>query len=381
MHVPLAARARATLAIGALVPRVATVLTAMVSWFALGIGPASALPEIRMTRDNRVPACVTPDRLMRFLTSRNSRLESRFRDIARFYRQHGEALGVRWDYAFFQMVIETNYLTYRRPDGRWGDVNPAQNNFAGIGTTGGGVPGDRFKDVSSGVLGQIQHLVAYSGEYVAEPVAPRTALKQDAIIALSRQLQRPVRFSDLSRRWAVDPRYGSSIEYIANTFRTEHCGRRDNQAREVLPWRQSANTAALSEPAREIAAPSHLGVEPRLRAEPVAAVRPRQIARTVWRRGETQGSAAIAKAGVQPALTAAPTPAQRPHTFAASDDMVKDKQGMANLAAQSASASTVSPVQAAAPPSPLIAGLSAIASSFDIATAPPTPRVATRSAP
>ncbi len=80
-------------------------------------------------------------------------------------------------------------------------MNPRQYNFAGIGTTGGGVPGDSFKDVSTGVLGQIQHLVAYSGERVANPVAPRTVLKQDEIIAQSlRLLKRPVRFSDLSRR-------------------------------------------------------------------------------------------------------------------------------------------------------------------------------------
>ena len=98
---------------------------------------------------------------MAFLTERNTRLDPRFRDIAVWYKRHGEALGVRWDYAFFQMVIETNFLTYLRGNGKRGDVDPRQNNFAGIGTTGGGVPGDSFPDVSTGVRGQIEHLVVY----------------------------------------------------------------------------------------------------------------------------------------------------------------------------------------------------------------------------
>ncbi len=51
---------------------------------------------------------------------------------------------MRWDYAFFQMAVETNFLSFKRGDGSWGDVKPAQNNFAGFGTTGGGVPGDSY---------------------------------------------------------------------------------------------------------------------------------------------------------------------------------------------------------------------------------------------
>ena len=99
---------------------------------------AASPPEIRTSPANQVPACVTPDKLMTFLKGRNHNLDPRFKDIATYYKQSGEAWRVRWDYAFYQMAIETNFLTYRRPDGEWGDVNPRQNNFAGIGTTGGG---------------------------------------------------------------------------------------------------------------------------------------------------------------------------------------------------------------------------------------------------
>jgi hypothetical protein len=130
---------------------------------------------------------------------------------------------VRWDYAFFQMIIETNHLMFRAGNGRQGDVSPKQNNFAGIGTTGGGVAGDGYPDVSTGVLAQIQHLVAYSGERMEKPVAPRTQLTQDDIVARSMRLRRPVTYGDLAGRWAVDRRYARSIESIAERFRNAHC--------------------------------------------------------------------------------------------------------------------------------------------------------------
>lgn len=193
---------------------------------------AASPPPIRTSPANQVPACVTPERLMAFLGTRNKQLLPRFRRIADYYRKHGETWRVRWDYAFYQMAIETNFLTYRQPNGRWGDVNPKQNNFAGIGTTGGGVPGNGFPDVSTGVLAQIQHLVVYSGEQIANPVAPRTRLKQDVILNMTRPIatRRPVTFQDLSGRWAVDKRYGRSIEYVARLFRSKFCtGRQDEQ--------------------------------------------------------------------------------------------------------------------------------------------------------
>lgn len=186
---------------------------------------AQHLPEIRTHARNKVPACVTPPRLMRFLKAQNSRLLPKFETIADWYKKHGEANKVRWDYAFFQMLLETNYLKFKNAAGQ-GDVDPRQNNFAGIGTTGGGVPGDSFPDVSTGVLGQMQHLVAYSGERVEDPVARRTREKQDEIIQRSRMLGRPVTFKDLTRRWAADHRYGSAIAFVASRFDAEFCNGR-----------------------------------------------------------------------------------------------------------------------------------------------------------
>jgi hypothetical protein len=207
--------------------RKALLIGALLAMAVAGAQPASArgpvLPEIRLAPGQAVPACVTPSRLNRHLTERTNNLDPRFRDIARYYKLHGEALRIRWDYAFYQMLLETNYLSYKTGSGRWGDVDPKQNNFAGLGTTGGGVPGDSFPDVSSGVLAQMQHLIAYSGERVAKPLAPRTREKQDDIIELSRALRRPVRFDDLTNRWAADRKYAASIEWVADRYRQANC--------------------------------------------------------------------------------------------------------------------------------------------------------------
>lgn len=271
---------------------------------------APSLPEIRTSGANAVPRCVTPERLMSFLKRRNGSLNPRFRDIATFYKRHGEAWNVRWDYAFFQMAIETNFLTYRAPSGRMGDVDPKQNNFAGIGTTGGGVPGDSFPDVSTGVLGQIQHLVVYSGEEIANPVAPRTQLKQVHILEKSRELHRPVRFSDLARRWAADPKYGSSIAWVADQFAREECkGREEAQVREVgaqeaevLPWQRPEVRAPVAKAGA--LADSKAATDTKDKA-PV---------RTIWRRDGAKQAApnkapaakAEAKAAAKPAGEAAP---------------------------------------------------------------------------
>jgi Mannosyl-glycoprotein endo-beta-N-acetylglucosaminidase len=230
----------------------AVVLLASVAGLAsAGVAHAGPSPEIRTTSLNRVPACVTPERLMVFLNTRNTQLAPKFATIAATYRSLGEPAQVRWDYAFFQMVLETNYLMFKRGDGTSGDVGLAQNNFAGIGATGGGVPGDRFADVRTGVLAQMQHLTAYSGEKVVAPVATRTRERQDDIVALSRKLGRPVTFADLAKRWAVDKNYARNIEFIADQYRERFCAvAGDANAANGLP---KPNVAAPPQPIRAVA--------------------------------------------------------------------------------------------------------------------------------
>ena len=78
---------------------------------------ADSLPQIKVSSTNVVPECVTPGRLTAFLKDRNPQLDPAFEKIAVDYMRHGEALGMRWDYAFFQMVVETAYLKFERAKG------------------------------------------------------------------------------------------------------------------------------------------------------------------------------------------------------------------------------------------------------------------------
>lgn len=281
------------------------------SWIAPGIAAlalasarADAAPAIRSNDKNRVPACASPERLTSYLRDRNPRLDPKFADIAFWYRHWGEAWRVRWDYAFFQMIVETNALKFRRGDGRMGDVKPSQNNFAGIGATGGGVPGNRFPDVKTGVHAQIQHLVAYSGERLKDPVAPRTALKQDDIIELSHRLKRPVTFADLARRWAADRHYARTIDAVADDFKSRYCGPRMEKAETFhVPKPQPASRHAIMPPdvsAKDVDSgrmptqPSASGRGERLpwqkqgKAAPTAKsdVREVAVANTLWKHGD-----------------------------------------------------------------------------------------------
>ncbi len=216
---------------------------------------AAGPPEIRTSATNRVPACVTPERLDAFIRTRNDAPLAKFHGIGALYKKHGDAYRVRWDYAFFQMVIETNYLMFKRGDGKQGDVSPRQNNFAGIGATGGGVPGDSYPDVSTGVLAQIQHLVAYSGERVSAPVAPRTRDKQDDIIAISLRLGRGVTFADLRGRWAADRNYARSIETIAERFKEQFCTGQPEVAAVPAPRRAERPRTAVAASVSTVVSP------------------------------------------------------------------------------------------------------------------------------
>ena len=263
--------------------------------FAAGVADA-APPRIRTDASNTVPRCVTPKRLMAFIKTRNSNLDPRFADIAAAYKRHGEIWRVRWDYAFFQMAVETNFLTYRTGNGRWGDVNPKQNNFAGLGTTGGGVPGDSYPDVNTGVLAQIQHLVVYSGERIDEPVGARTRLKQDDILVTMASKKGRTTFSDLARRWAADKHYGASIEWVANNFRQQFCNGADRvEDAEPAP----ANPVKLVAVVKKLAPAANLG-GPAEADGATAAARNARPVRTIWSAADATPPAAVTSGAVAP---------------------------------------------------------------------------------
>ncbi len=76
--------------------------------------------------------------------------------FCQMYYEEAAAEGVRPEVAFVQTMKETNWLQYG------GDASIEQFNFAGLGTTGGGVPGNSYPDVRTGIRAQIQHLKAYA---------------------------------------------------------------------------------------------------------------------------------------------------------------------------------------------------------------------------
>jgi hypothetical protein len=73
-----------------------------------------------------------------------------------YYKTFGEYYGIRGDVAFAQAMQETGYFRFT------GDVRSSQNNFAGIGATGGAVRGASFNTPEEGVLAHLQHLYAYA---------------------------------------------------------------------------------------------------------------------------------------------------------------------------------------------------------------------------
>lgn len=76
--------------------------------------------------------------------------------LGKYYELFGRYYGVRGDVAFAQSILETDYFLFS------GVVQPAQNNFAGIGTTSQTVRGAVFASAEEGILAQIQHLFAYA---------------------------------------------------------------------------------------------------------------------------------------------------------------------------------------------------------------------------
>jgi hypothetical protein len=210
-------------------------------WLACLVAKAvgSELPAIRSGLGNEVPVCITPSDLMKFVRTRNDRrdppvrIHRRFADLASVYRRIGRCVqraggscqGVRWDHAFFQMLVETNYLTFRAPDGSPGSVSQDDNNFAGIGATVAGEGGEKFSNMRTGVLAHLQHVLMYSGEHILHPVAQRTRTVESYVIARMRALGRPPTFADLATLWTGTDQdtYGDVIQGIAIRFADLYC--------------------------------------------------------------------------------------------------------------------------------------------------------------
>lgn len=76
--------------------------------------------------------------------------------FCQMFYDEASAEGIRPEVPFVQTMKETGWLQYG------GDASIEQFNFAGLGTTGGGVAGNSYPDVRTGIRAQIQHLKAYA---------------------------------------------------------------------------------------------------------------------------------------------------------------------------------------------------------------------------
>ena len=167
---------------------------------------------------------------MAYLHARNPRVDPRFEGVATEYMRHGEALGLRWDIAFFQMVLETGALSFT------GDVRADQNNFAGLGASGGGAHGERFANISNGVKAHLQHLLMYSGEHIDDPVADRTRKVQEwgVLTDWQKSIKGPMTYTLVARQWAPTSRnYVRDISTITDGFYSGFCNGPDPQPQMV----------------------------------------------------------------------------------------------------------------------------------------------------
>jgi hypothetical protein len=210
--------------------------------------PASAadLPQVRLSKTNQVPACATPGRLMAFLTNRNHNMDERFSTIAADYMRIGDDLKIRWDIAFFQMMLETGNLTFK------GDVSAKQNNFAGMGATGHHVPGESFPDVATGVKAHLQHLLLYAGVHLDNPVAERTRKVQEwgVLTEWQKSLSGPINYEELAKQWAPTSRhYARDISGIAEAFYGSPCRSPDPNPELLALARPGSVPAKSSKPA------------------------------------------------------------------------------------------------------------------------------------
>ena len=143
-----------------------------------------------------------PEKLAEYLKQNNPKLpKQETYSIALMYIEEAKKEGINHDIAFSQMCLETGFLKFG------GDVDPGQNNFCGLGVTGGGVKGLSFDDKRSGIRAHIQHLKAY---------ASTDNLNQKLVDQRFHYVKRGIakNVNELAGKWAMDKHYGSKITNI-----------------------------------------------------------------------------------------------------------------------------------------------------------------------
>jgi len=133
-------------------------------------------------------------------------------DLAKMYVLLGRRFGIRADMAWAQMVHETGFGEYG------GDVQPEQNNMAGIGATGGEVPGNSFATAELGVIAHYAHLAWYvypdhlEDPYCVRSTDPNVPGDPRHFVIGGLVHRGNVRIVlDLSGKWAPGAEYGAAV--------------------------------------------------------------------------------------------------------------------------------------------------------------------------
>lgn len=136
-------------------------------------------------------------------------------DFCTIILEEANAEGVRGEVVFEQTMLETGWLQYG------GDSGISQYNFAGLGTTGGGVQGVSYPDVRTGIRAQVQHLKAYACD---------EALNQDCVDTRFDMVKRGsapyVEWLGQQENpngggWAAGANYGEKLVKLLNSLKEE----------------------------------------------------------------------------------------------------------------------------------------------------------------
>ena len=169
--------------------------------------------------------------------------------LAPTFVEEAKKWGVRGDIAFCQTILETGW--FWKNDTVF-DVKPEQNNFAGLGATGGGVPGDSFPDAVTGIRAQLQDLALRCDVKIA---------KEDMLSAYARKVYDILvgyhftMWKQLAGTWAADTTYWTQIQMIMADYNKWHEANPDSDtAPKPLPPTTSDLhvTMAASTKAKEI---------------------------------------------------------------------------------------------------------------------------------
>ena len=138
-----------------------------------------------------------------YLNNTDPQLNCSVDELVGLYWTEAGREGVREDIALAQAIVETGFFSFT------GDVKPEQNNYCGLGTTGGGVEGEYFDEPEIGVRAHIQHLLAYTTKKhpSTDIVDPRYEL------AHAIRMERGIvdTWSGLNGTWAMGSHYCEKI--------------------------------------------------------------------------------------------------------------------------------------------------------------------------